>query len=249
MVYNEEQVDLFISYQRTIDTFLGLPQNEESRAEMLDALRRIHADNDSTLDDIELFEQNYNSNNALHWYTRNSFVFRTINQTLRSNDVNVMFTWRHFLIDLYTQLDSIYRENRNCRQYSKDDKFYRGHFISRKSFDLFRQLIGRIISINTFFSTTTSYQIALAFVDSFANNDDCLSVIFYIENNDSIAKHQRPFANISQFSDYPDEEEILFAMGSIFRIQSIQDLDRMNPVPVIHLQMIDPVEIDRNHVF
>lgn len=213
---------------------------------MLEEFRRIHTNDLFILDQIDIFDHDYNANNAVHWYTRDSFLFRTINEILRSNDVNIIFKFRHFLIDLYKQLDDIYRETINSCHYSKQDKFYRGHLMSREGLDSFRQSIGRIISINTFFSTTTSFQIALVFADSFLQTDNCLSVIFCIEHDAPLA-NQRPYANISQLSNYLDEEEVLFAMGNIFRIQAIEELDRKNPIPIIYLKMIDWVEVSRNH--
>ena len=39
-----------------------------------------------------------------------------------------------------------------------------------------------------------------------------------------------------------DEEEILFAIGSIFRVQYIETLDKINNIPVIYLTLIDRKE-------
>lgn len=43
---------------------------------------------------------------------------------------------------------------------------------------------------------------------------------------------------------YSDEDEVLFAMGSLFRIQDIRTLDRIDNISIIYLQMIDQNEID-----
>ena len=245
-VYDEERADLFVSHQRTIDTLLTLPHNDESRAEMLEEFRRISPDDDTTRTEIELFNRKYHSNNAIRWYTRSSPLTRTIGRALRSSDVDMMFKFRYYLKDLYTHLDGIYRQTHYFRQFSGAEKFYRGQALSKKCLHSFQQLIGHIISINTFFSTTNSLQVALFFANSFPNNDDCLRVIFCIENENFIP-NPRPYANISWLSRYPDEEEVLFAMGSIFRIRLIEDLDQTNPLPVIYLQMIDPATFNWNH--
>jgi hypothetical protein len=213
---------------------------------MMDEFRRIYLHDDSTLGDIDLFEQTYNSNNALQWYTRDSFLFRIINKTLRSSDVEMMFKMRYFLTDLYVQLDGLYKQSQSFSR-PMIEKLYRGQVISKREFEYFQQIQGQIISINTFLSTTTSLQIALTFANAFSNNDDFLPIVFCIETNPYI-QHKRPYANISKFSIYTDEEEVLFAMGSLFRIQYIQRLDRMNNIPIIYLQMIDQKEIDSIHI-
>ncbi|CAF5220469.1 unnamed protein product, partial [Rotaria magnacalcarata] len=111
----------------------------------------------------------------------------------------------------------------------------------------FKKLSGDIISINTFLSTTTSLQIALAFADASSNTDDFVPILFCIETDPSV-QHKRPYANISNYSMFSDEEEVLFAMGSLFRLQYIEKLDKMNNIAVIHLQIIDQKDIDYNFI-
>ncbi|CAF3615649.1 unnamed protein product, partial [Rotaria sp. Silwood2] len=95
--------------------------------------------------------------------------------------------------------------------------------------------------------TTTSLQIALAFANVSSNNNDFTRVLFCIETN-LYVQHKRPYANISNFSMFSDEDEVLFAMGSLFRIQYIDILDRINNIPVIYLQMVDQKETDYNYL-
>lgn len=210
---------------------------------MLNEFRRIYADDSSIQRDVDLFEQTYNSHNALQWYTRDSFLFRLVNQALRFSNADLMFKLSYFLIDLYAQLDEIHRQAYLESREGSIGKVYRGQNISRKEFHSFEQIIGRYISINTFFSTTTSLQIALLFANSTTTNDENLSVIFCIET-DSPVVNARPYANISQLSTYNDEEEVLFSMGSLFLVQTIHELDRTNPLPVIYLKLIDPIVIN-----
>ncbi|CAF0978985.1 unnamed protein product [Rotaria sp. Silwood1] len=245
LVYNQEQASAFIAHQRTIDTLLCLPHTKESFIEMLEEFRRIYSDNEVALVDINTFEQTYNSNTALQWYSRDSFLYRLINKALRSSDVDMMFKMRYFLIDLYVQLDGLYKETHTFYSRPMIEKLYRGQIMSKTEFEYFKQLPGQIISINTFLSTTTSLQIALAFVHLSSNNNDFIRVLFCIETNPSV-QHKRPYANISNFSMFNDEDEVLFAMGSLFRIQYIDKLDKINNIPVIYLQMVDQKEIDYN---
>ncbi len=243
IVYNQEQAHAFLSHQRTIDSLLCLQYTHESRTEMLEEFRRLYTGDNAILQDIDTFDKNYNSNNALQWYTTDSFLFRTINRALRSSDAEMMFKMRYFLTDLYAQLDSLYKQAQTLHHNSGIEKLYRGQIMSRNEFEYFQQLIGDIISINTFLSTTTSLQVALTFANSSTYNDDFLPIVFCIETNPYI-QHKRPYANISKFSTYVDEEEVLFAMGSLFRIQYIQRLDQMDNIPIIYLQMIDQNEIN-----
>ncbi|CAF0838365.1 unnamed protein product [Rotaria sordida] len=245
LVYNQEQASAFMAHQRTIDTLLCLPHTNESFTEMIEEFRRIYNDNEIILAEINTFEETYNSNIALQWYSRDSFLFRIINRALRSSDVDMMFKMRHFLIDLYIELDNLYKQTHTFYSRPIIEKLYRGQLMSKIEFEYFKQLSGEIISINTFLSTTTSLQIALTFVNISLKHNDFIRVLFCIETNPSI-QHKRPYANISNFSMFTDEDEVLFAMGSLFRILYIDKLDRINNIPVVYLRMVDQKEIDYN---
>ncbi|CAF2850325.1 unnamed protein product [Rotaria sp. Silwood2] len=246
IVYNPKQPHEFMAHQRTIDTLLCLPHTDEARAVMIEEFRRVYSDNEATLAEIDIFAQTYHSNSAIQWYTRDSFLFRLINKVLRLSDVQMMFKLRYFLTDLYVQLDDLYKQTYALYNTQKFEKLYRGQLVSKTEFEYFKQLQGHIISINTFLSTTASLQIALAFANGSWNNIDFVPIVFCIETKSHV-QHKRPYANISSFSAYRDEEEVLFAMGSLFRIQSIEKLDRMNNIPVIYLQMIDQQELDGSY--
>lgn len=236
-VFNRNQADLFMSHQRTIDTLVCSPHTAEARSEMIEEFRRIYDDNENTLAQIQQFENTYHSDMALQWYTRDSFLYRIINQALRTCNVELMFKMRYFLIDLYVQLMHLCPSNRNFHftSYSTREQFYRGQSMFQHEFEYFQKIIGQIISINTFLSTTLSLQVASAFANQ---SDDMISVIFYIEIDRDI-RNKRPYGNISNFSSFLDEEEVLFAMGSIFRIESIEN----DQVPIIHLSLVDQATI------
>ncbi|CAF2515239.1 unnamed protein product [Rotaria sp. Silwood2] len=226
-----------MAHQRTIDTLLCMPHTLESKAEMLAEFRCIFNDNQEILVQIDNFENTYHSNAAVQWYTRDSFVWRAINQALRSSNADAMFKLRYILTDIYAHLDECYRQLYRSFRISKAETFYRGQLMSREEFDLFKELRGSIISINTFLSTTASMQIALMYAGKYHENSNLISVVFSIETNS--ATLIRPYANISHYSMFNDEEETLFAMGCVFRIGNIRPLPNADNVWVIYLQTVD----------
>jgi hypothetical protein len=71
-----------------------------------------------------------------------------------------------------------------------------------------------------------------------SNKDNHLtSVIFSIEKHSLI--NTRPYLNISHYSLFPDEDETLFSMGTIFRIGNICQLPNSKDVWIIQLILID----------
>jgi hypothetical protein len=109
--------------------------------------------------------------------------------------------------------------------------------MSSKEFESFQALRGSIISINTFLSTTTSMQIAMMYAGKFHENSDLISVVFNIEAD--VVAHTRPYGNISHHSRFPDEDETLFAMGSVFRVGNIRQLPDADNIWIIHLKIVD----------
>ncbi|CAF1164795.1 unnamed protein product [Rotaria sordida] len=235
-VYSSEQPHLFMAHQRTIDSLLCMPHTLESKAEMVAEFRRMYNDNQEILAQIDNFENTYHSNAAVQWYTRDSFVWRAINQALRSSDADAMFKLRYILTDLYLHLKESYQQSHRSFWDSKSETFYRGQLMSSEEFETFKSLRGCIISINTFLSTTASMQIALMYAGKCHENSNLVSVIFNIETNSQTLA--RPCANISHYSLFQDEEETLFAMGSFFRIGNIRQLLDADNVWVIYLTTI-----------
>jgi len=212
-----------------------MPHTSESKSEMIDEFRRIYNGNELILCEIDNFETTYHSNAAVQWYTKDSFICRTINQALRSSNIDTMFKLRYILIDIYDHLNQSHKQKHSLFYQSPPEIYYRGQIMSNKQFDYFKELQGNIISINTFLSTTTSMQIALMYAGKYHGNSDMISVVFSIEKDLLIST--RPYANISRYSLFPDEDEVLFSMGGVFRIGNIREMPNADNIWIIHLKM------------
>ncbi|CAF2976762.1 unnamed protein product [Rotaria sp. Silwood2] len=97
---------------------------------------------------------------------------------------------------------------------------YRGQGMSRKEFDSkVRNRVGGLLSFNSFLSTSENAAVAEIFV--LRNDPDSLAVIFDIIVDGSMSRC--PYAALAHNSAIADEEEILFSMHSVFRIQSVEE--------------------------
>ncbi|CAF2964323.1 unnamed protein product [Rotaria sp. Silwood2] len=92
-------------------------------------------------------------------------------------------------------------------------------------FNHIKDNVDRLISVNTFFSTTKDYNIAVIYSSCEAYNEgfELISVIFEIEADLTNRTIKRPFASIQDLSAISDELEVLFSVDSIFRIINVQD--------------------------
>jgi tetratricopeptide (TPR) repeat protein len=97
---------------------------------------------------------------------------------------------------------------------------YRGQMIAREELQKLQDNINGLISINTFFSTTLSCIVAVNFSGNGMGRPQFESVVFEITvNQKQLAK---PFADIHDYSCNNGENEILFSMGAVFRIDSVE---------------------------
>lgn len=245
IVYDSSNPDVFLNHQRTIDSVLCLPRTEQSTSQIFQEFRRIHHGDDSLLDQINELEKIYHCNGAIQIYTQDSFVCRTIHRILRLADVHQMFQVGQFLIDLYSHLEQSYKQSHNEYFYPVSETFYRGQLMPKKEFHSLKENQGNIISIKTFLSATTSMQVALIYAGQYFDDPNLISVVFIIERNS--VRQTRPYANISSYSLFPDEEEVLFAMGSFFAIGNIRQMVDNNNIYTVSLKMTDQSDFRFNN--
>ncbi|CAF1677834.1 unnamed protein product, partial [Didymodactylos carnosus] len=97
---------------------------------------------------------------------------------------------------------------------------YRGQCMTLDEIDLLKENVDSRLSVNTFLSTTKNLEVARMYI----GNDHPLvqSCIFEIYLNARTEYNDKPFANISDFTAFNDENEILFSMGTVFRVISVE---------------------------
>lgn len=230
---------------------LKLPRTLESKQEMIEQLRLTSGDNKIFLNQIDDFEQNYHSNAAIQWYTRDTCLYRFLNLALRCEDTELIINYRFFIIDLYQKIDELYQQMREQINYSEAKllTYYRGQVLSTSEIERFKTNIGGLVSFNTFFSTSLSLDIALMFAGNSTAEGSSLDmpVLFCIEVDSSI-ENTRPYANIHLYSVNEDEDEVLFSIGSVFRVEKVENLSNNEAVEVIYLTMVDENDLPKENV-
>ncbi|CAF4964940.1 unnamed protein product [Rotaria sp. Silwood1] len=115
--------------------------------------------------------------------------------------------------DIYHQLKDFQAKDRL--------QLYRSQMISSDELINLEQCCGQFISVNSFFSTSTNEQKALSFLKRSHVTDNLKPILFEIIADPTVI-NTKPFADISQYSAFPNESEILFMLGSIFRLESVK---------------------------
>ncbi|CAF1129260.1 unnamed protein product [Rotaria sordida] len=211
---------------------------------MLEFCRQQYADNNVQLRYIQEFEDHYDSHKTIWWYTRDTFLYRLLNKALREQDIDVLYSLRYFIRHLHLQLKDFHSKQTSTNTTIENEKLitvYRGQLIKNEEFERkIRHNLGGFLSVTNFLSTTIDKQLATVFA-GYGGEDDTQSILFQIDINRSVKKF--PYANISEESVFGEEEgEILFTMGSVFRILSIQPID--TNMWYIHLKLTGEEDIE-----
>ncbi|CAF1098451.1 unnamed protein product [Adineta ricciae] len=221
-------------YSLLIDVLLRLKPNDKDKHQLITLCKQHFHDNHSELALVGEFEQEYSSDKALWWYSRRSFVYKMVNKALRVQNIEVLFLFRFVINDIYQQLKQHQCASAVC--------VYRGQMMSSDELEILRRSIGKLISINSFFSTSLDRETASTFLTS---SSDLHRVLFVIDADPAVVM-SKPFADISKLSDFAAEREVLFMSGCIFRLDEIHQDDDMW---VIEIQLCDDSEHDLKTLF
>ncbi|CAF0988079.1 unnamed protein product [Didymodactylos carnosus] len=212
----------FMWFQFLLDILLRLPQNTAAKTELLHECRLSYKDNIVEQKKIDEFENDYTSDRCIWWYTRDSFFYRLLNKAFRTEDIDIIFKFRLLITDLYRQVEQLHAE---YLKENTDDVLtvYRGQGISLDELKKFQENIGGLVSLNSFLSSTKSSEVALEFAgEKSINNPFVEPVVLQMEIN--LNAKTKPFANVQKFSYMKDEGEILISMGTVFKIESVEQL-------------------------
>jgi len=212
----------FLWFRLLLDVYKQLPQTTDAKNEMTEVCKRYYRDNDSYIKQINEFFNSYQESNVVYWYTKSGFIYRLINKAFRIDDILLLYLFRFYIIDLCKQLEIISKDSfQSTTTTTRIIRLYRGRPVHEEELRILQANIGQLISPNGFFSTTIDRDVALLFAGE--NLDRKKSTIFEITlDRSKLAAGAVVAADIMKLSNFPDEKEILFSVGSTFRIDNIE---------------------------
>ena len=213
----------FMWFQLLIKVLLRMPSTETSKNDLMHQSFLGDRDNLMLRKQVQEFHRTYQSKDAISWYTKDSFLFRRLNEACRTDDIDLLFTVRFFIRDLYHQLEELHRAQQQQRPVDQSFIVYRGATFAKGELEMLcRKADGRkLIWFNSFVSTSCDREVARAFTDG-VSSDEHVAVLHEIHINCHALTSTAPFADISEFSRIPDEKEILMAIGTVCELISIE---------------------------
>lgn len=199
----------FVHSQLLIDCLLHIESNPTDMKELVRICRQEYQNDKEELALVQEFQGHYSKNEVVTWYTREAFVYRMLNRALRAQNIHLLFLFRFLIRDLESQLIDNQCQSRIT--------VYRGQLMWAKEFESLKRSSGELISINSYLSTSLNRDLAYKFL---RQPTDLERILFEIDADPRL-HGIKPFANISQLSCYAKEQEVLFMLGSMFKLGDI----------------------------
>lgn len=150
----------------------------------------------------------------------------------------LVYQFRHWIKQLCSALECEHRQQTQDRSWT----LYSGFQLHEEELERWKKSTGYLISINSFLSTSWNINVAEMFAGEGIIEKPFVRVLLQIEAN-PVHLHSVFFADVSGISQFPEEAEVLFSLGSTFRIISI-DFDGIAQRWLIQLKATDD-ESDR----
>ncbi|CAF1434529.1 unnamed protein product, partial [Adineta ricciae] len=188
---------------------------------------------------IDEFEHSESRFSTFHWWSQDSFVYRLINEALRSRHWSSIMKYRYFIVKLYNEIKKLHQEQFPI-VHSDDSRnqllVYRGQKLFAHDWKLLENSVGGLVCINSFLSTTLYEGIAMQFAYA-CREEKTVAVIFRITLDRRVLSSI--FADISGQSSITYEAEVLLSPGVVFRVENIAYDDAFDRW-VVNLIATDP---------
>jgi hypothetical protein len=215
------------------------PQNvQEAKERFIAFCRSKYNDKPDFLRQIDDFEANYAEEDAVKWYTKSAcFVNYVVNTTFAASDFTNYFEIRFILHDLYMQLQKLHDEQSSMWPEPESTLVvFRGKAMPREELIRLPKAEECVVT-RGFLSVTTAYGIAEIFSDVPQDDSGNVSVIISM-HIDREGAELKPIAFIHDYSEFPEEEEVLLPMGIVFRTTSYEEIPNGDSQGSVRIKMI-----------
>ncbi|CAF1498297.1 unnamed protein product [Adineta steineri] len=233
----------FLMFELFLDVTL-LAYRAGDKDELINLCKIEYNGNEIERHRIDEFQQTYTPETAITWYTKDCFVYRILNKALRMQNINVLLACRFLIRDIHEQLVKLQQE-----QNINTITVYRGQIIPVADLERMKRNEGELISFHSFLSTSYYPRQAIGFAISKPDDDNFINVLFEIECDQSLSSlsTSKPFANVQALSCIDGKNEVLFTIGSHFRLDRIR-YDQEHDLHIIKLTYISVIPTMEDYI-
>ncbi|CAF1435871.1 unnamed protein product, partial [Adineta steineri] len=114
----------FLWFQLFKNALLNMPSNDiNAKEDLVQYLKQRYHNNNKQMKLIENFQETYQSDDAIQWYTGQPFLYRHVNKALRTEDLDQLYIFRFFITDL---CKSLLQKFQILKEFEPEVTLYRG---------------------------------------------------------------------------------------------------------------------------
>jgi len=96
----------FLWHQMLIYVLKQIPQDSQSKQQMIQLCQDYYQNNKEELKKIENFQKIYRNDQAIQWYTDKGFLYKLLNKALRTKNMELIYLFQFFIIDLCETIEN-----------------------------------------------------------------------------------------------------------------------------------------------
>jgi tetratricopeptide (TPR) repeat protein len=204
------------------EILLTIKFEKEHITEFIAYCREQFAGKEDELKNINKFELEYGPKTPVWWYTYECFLYPMLNRALRTMDINIIVRMGFYISDLHRHIEKLHLQQFGRSRSGKTFTVHRGQGLSKTDYEQMMKNKGGLVAFNNFLSTSKDRKVSLNYARETLSNPDTVGILIVMTMNPS--QTTTPFACIDDVSDFPEENEVLCSMHSVFRIQNIKPL-------------------------
>lgn len=214
----------FLCSQLMREVLFRIKFENKAKEDFVQFCRLHYKDSPEDMRMINEFDSHYRPQTALSWLLRECFLWRMIQRMQRTQEIDVLYKLGFFLKHIHSQLN-LFQEN-NAMNVETTLIVYRGKTMSTEKFNgLIKCNVGSLLTFDSFLTTSMSKELALDFIRRRQSAlPNVTGILFEIHIEPSTRSSRSPFASFDKIysNDAIKDNGILFAMYTVFRIQSIE---------------------------
>ncbi|CAF1604384.1 unnamed protein product [Adineta ricciae] len=235
-ITDEKNQAKFLCAQLHRDLLFTVESTNDAKLELADYCYNIYKSVPTQIRYIEELRTEYHAGNAIHWYTRQTFLFKMLNKALIAQDTSTLYRFHFFIKDLHDHLERMHSLYKPSLQ-SRVLKVYRGLSMTMATFrKTICAEVNNLIGFDSFLSTSLNDRIAIEFALE-KQPPKTESVVFCIEID--VDQMKRPFADISRWSEFRREQEVLFSIGTVFQIVNVAKEKSSDGIWMVDLKSVN----------
>ena len=177
------------------------------------------------------------------------FTYQMLNRALRTLECDPIIHMGFFIRDLNQQIQELYQKQVDS-YHGNSFIVYRGQGLLSSDFEKLQTTKRGLISFNNFLSTSKNRDVSHRFARRASTQINTVGILFEMSIDPSVPSTS--FASIQEFSYLKKEEEVLFSMHAVFRVDKISQIDKNNSLYEVNLKLTtddDPeLRILTNHI-